>query len=91
MKRGYSYVVTLLSICLIYAGSLYFVSKTTTTSYPVLEKDEIIIEDTLSESCTINYTTVEQEVVKREKAVIVILVRNNELNPMRRTLREFEE
>ncbi|EIE89719.1 hypothetical protein RO3G_14430 [Rhizopus delemar RA 99-880] len=91
MKRGYTYVVTLLSICLIYAGSLYFVSKTTTASYPVLEKDEIIIEDTLSESCTINYTTMEPDVIKREKAVIVILVRNNELNPMRRTLREFED
>ncbi|KAG1125306.1 hypothetical protein G6F42_008830 [Rhizopus arrhizus] len=38
-----------------------------------------------------NSRRIEQEVVKREKAVIVILVRNNELNPMRRTLREFED
>lgn len=41
------------------------------------------------------YTTVEAEESlldeEREKAVIVILVRNNELAAMRRTLRQFEE
>lgn len=29
--------------------------------------------------------------VNKEKAVIVVLVRNDELIPMRRTIREFEE
>jgi alpha 1,2-mannosyltransferase len=102
MKRGYTYIVTLLSICAIYFGSLYVVSKTSNSTAPYLdsilkEKSETIEEEQeviLSEpqSCLIDTRpAIIDNSTKREKAVIVILVRNNELNPMRRTLREFEE
>jgi hypothetical protein len=41
----------------------------------------------IKQSCENNVKLTEN----KEKAVIVILVRNNELVPMRRTLRQFEE
>ncbi|KAG1375036.1 hypothetical protein G6F61_008820 [Rhizopus arrhizus] len=102
MKRGYTYIITLLSICAIYFGSLYVVSKTSNSTAPYLdsilkEKSETIEEEQeviLSEpqSCLIDTRpAIIDNSTKREKAVIVILVRNNELNPMRRTLREFED
>lgn len=101
MKRGYTYIVTLLLICSLYFGSLYIVSKTSTsyTSTIVQDSSEVMdkandIQVTLSETekCTVSTRPATLEAtIKKEKAVIVILVRNQELLPMRRTIREFEE
>ncbi|KAG1463312.1 hypothetical protein G6F55_002463 [Rhizopus delemar] len=100
MKRGYTYIITLLSICAIYFGSLYVVSKTSNSTAPYLdsilaEKSETIEQEVIlpePQSCLIDTRpAIIENSTKREKAVIVILVRNNELNPMRRTLREFED
>ncbi|KAG1111123.1 hypothetical protein G6F42_015125 [Rhizopus arrhizus] len=56
----------------------------------VIEQDPEAIDERTNQ-----YTTVEAEESlfdeEREKAVIVILVRNNELAAMRRTLRQFED
>ncbi|CEI99035.1 hypothetical protein RMCBS344292_13129 [Rhizopus microsporus] len=109
MKRGYTYIITLLLFCSLYFGSLYFVSKTSNSTVPYVnsileDKSELTSNDvqiTLSDNpdcpnSSDNTTLIQPtfnttEQVKREKAVIVILVRNNELRPMRRTLREFED
>jgi alpha 1,2-mannosyltransferase len=138
MKRGFSYLITLLCIGLFYFGSLYLVSRPSITCLggatsekaeflhrdlpelqkPLMEEDEMIAVDpvTVTETVTstqIQPTSFQTPVLastseytvdlrptcnkkqvnknKKEKAVIVILVRNNELVPMRRTLREFEE
>ncbi|KAI9483657.1 MAG: nucleotide-diphospho-sugar transferase [Benjaminiella poitrasii] len=121
MKRGVTYIVTLVSIGLLYFGSLYVVSRPSSsfsTSFSdsksellnrdpnedanlqvPLSSDELF--DTTEDDSLANdeYTIVDIKpicdklpiVEQREKAVIVILVRNNELNPMRRTLRQFED
>lgn len=118
MKRGVTYIITLVSIGLLYFGSLYVVSRPSTACLSSLvneradltsresvenggvqvplsnegtvEQDQEAIDETDDQ-----YTTVESEESlfdeDREKAVIVILVRNNELAAMRRTLRQFEE
>lgn len=118
MKRGVTYIITLVSIGLLYFGSLYVVSRPSTACLSSLvneradltsresvenggvqvplsnegtvEQDQEAIDETDDQ-----YTTVESEESlfdeDREKAVIVILVRNNELAAMRRTLRQFED
>lgn len=99
MRGGVTYILTLLSIGALYFGSLYFVSHQSTQSINVelMEPlEDLVVVETAP---IIEYTTVDikpscklsSSSVKKEKAVIVILVRNNELNPMRRTMREFEE
>ncbi|KAG1304001.1 hypothetical protein G6F64_009584 [Rhizopus arrhizus] len=59
-------------------------------SETIEEEQEVILSE--PQSCLIDTRpAIIDNSTKREKAVIVILVRNNELNPMRRTLREFED
>lgn len=114
MKRGVTYIITLVSIGLLYFGSLYVVSRPSTAclSSLVNERADLTnresVENTGAQVPLSNedvdglidqYTTVEIKPSceklpssdKKEKAVIVILVRNNELAAMRRTLRQFEE
>lgn len=99
MRGGVTYFLTLLSIGALYFGSLYFVSRPSIQSVNVdlIEPlEELVVVETAP---IIEYTTVDiksscklsSSNAKKEKAVIVVLVRNNELNPMRRTMREFEE
>lgn len=118
MKRGVTYIITLVSIGLLYFGSLYIVSRPSTAclgslvneradltnretvenggaQVPLSNEDVIEQDPEAIDERTDQYTTVESEESlfdeEREKAVIVILVRNNELAAMRRTLRQFEE
>lgn len=100
MKRGVTYIATLVSICLLYFGSLYIVSRPTTGSLTSLvnEKSELTNRESVEKGGvqvplfeSDEYIGNEEILIKKEKAVIVILVRNNELGPMRRTLRQFEE
>lgn len=97
MKRGVSYIVTLVTIGLLYFGSLYFVSRPSTGCLTSLvnEKSELSVENGGLQVPLQNeesYTNVDiKPTEKRAKAVIVVLVRNNELNAMRRTIRQFEE
>ncbi|KAI8882949.1 glycosyltransferase family 15 protein [Backusella circina FSU 941] len=141
MKRGVSYLLTLLCIGLFYFGSLYLVSRPSITCLdsstseradflhrdvpelqkPLMEEEEeekitavepVTVTATVT-SIQIQPTSFQTPVLtnsseytvdlrptcnrksvnknKKEKAVIVILVRNSELAPMRRTLREFED
>ncbi|KAL7316075.1 hypothetical protein PS15m_005215 [Mucor circinelloides] len=118
MKRGVTYIITLVSIGLLYFGSLYIVSRPSTAclgslvneradltnretvenggaQVPLSNEDVIEQDPEAIDERTDQYTTVESEESlfdeEREKAVIVILVRNNELAAMRRTLRQFED
>ncbi|CAO3623375.1 unnamed protein product [Mucor hiemalis] len=97
MKRGVSYIVTLVTIGLLYFGSLYFVSRPSTGCLTSLvnEKSELSVENGGLQVPLQNeesYTNVDiKPTEKRAKAVIVVLVRNNELNAMRRTIRQFED
>jgi alpha 1,2-mannosyltransferase len=71
-------------------------------SEDALDEPEIIVTENKDTNPT-NFSDIEYTVqmrpscesgtlkLKKEKAVIVILVRNNELQAMRRTMREFEE
>lgn len=114
MKRGVTYIITLVSIGLLYFGSLYVVSRPSTAclSSLVNERADLTNRESVEnagaqvplsnedvDGLIDQYTTVEIKPSceklpsddKKEKAVIVILVRNNELAAMRRTLRQFEE
>lgn len=99
MRRGVTYLLTLLSIGALYFGSLYFVSRPSVQQQQHIEMAEPLEELVVVETAPIiEYTTVDikpscklPSSAKKEKAVIVVLVRNNELNAMRRTMREFEE
>lgn len=95
--------MTLVTIGLLYFGSLYYVSRPSTGCLTSLvnEKSELSVEnggiqvplqdEDRYTSVDIKPTEEEKEEEKRANAVIVILVRNNELNAMRRTIRQFEE
>lgn len=107
MKRGITFLVTLVSVSLLYFGSLYFMSVSSHNCLtPIVnEKSELTnrehdIQVPLSpiQEGQKEYSRVDTKptynstpLVNKEKAVIVVLVRNNELIPMRRTIREFEE
>jgi alpha 1,2-mannosyltransferase len=121
MKRGVTYIITLVSIGLLYFGSLYVVSRPSTAclsslvneradltnresvenagAQVPLSNENVVKDDQDVDKLIDKYTTVEIKPSceklpsddKKEKAVIVILVRNNELAAMRRTLRQFEE
>jgi hypothetical protein len=130
MKRGVTYIVTLVSIGLLYFGSLYVVSRPSTGCVTSLVdgkselmnreavenggaqvplsgvdtdklqseavNESIVAEDTPSTEYTIvdikpSCAKLPPTAEKKEKAVIVVLVRNNELGNMRRTMRQFEE
>jgi hypothetical protein len=106
MKRGVTYIATLVTIGLLYFGSLYFVSQPSAECLGSLangkielmnrettDDGEIQVPLSSNDELEDNYTFIPKDITstKKEKAVIVILVRNNELIPMRRTLREFEE
>lgn len=131
MRKGVSYITTLLIVGCIYFGSLLYVSKPSRECTPYINDKSNLIntdaefgvqepfsqvkdseEDLLAEQedklleysntfiePIIEYSKVDikptcktfESSKKKEKAVIVILVRNNELIPMRRTLRQFEE
>lgn len=128
MRKGVSYITTLLIVGIVYFASLFYVSKsskectpfandksnliTTDAEYDVQEQDFAPLQEEKEEEIVklpeytntfiepvIEYSNVDikpscksfQQSTKKEKAVIVILVRNNELIPMRRTLRQFEE
>ncbi|KAI8636502.1 glycolipid 2-alpha-mannosyltransferase-domain-containing protein [Parasitella parasitica] len=94
MKRGVTYIITLVSIGLLYFGSLYVVSRPSKSCFNLAENDQQGVDELDDQ-----YTTVEIKPSckkspsddKKEKAVIVILVRNSELAAMRRTLRQFED
>lgn len=112
MKRGITYIATLITIGLLYFGSLYVVSRPSAeclgslvngktefmnreaapdddVQVPLSSNEELVQFD--KENANIPVYNQFPTSTKKEKAVIVILVRNNELIPMRRTLREFEE
>lgn len=130
MKRGVTYIVTLVSIGLLYFGSLYVVSRPSTGCLTSLVngKSELMNRESVDDQGGVQvplskeqgdliqgntdiisleqdntplteYTIVDIKPsctklpshAKKEKAVIVVLIRNNELGPMRRTLRQFEE
>lgn len=115
MRRSVTYILTLISVGVLYFGSLYFMSRPSkgcltpvvdgkselmnSEQVPLFQEDmetEAIVIETAP---IIEYSKIEIKPAckklplsaKREKAVIVVLVRNNELNAMRRTMREFEE
>lgn len=126
MRKGVSYITTLLVVGCIYFGSLFYVSRpskdcttfindnlmNTDAEYDLQRQEdnteEVIIEEKqeiLPEYSNefiepiIEYSNVDikpqcktfEAPKKKEKAVIVVLVRNSELMAMRRTLRQFEE
>jgi alpha 1,2-mannosyltransferase len=94
MKRGVTYILTLLTIGLLYFGSLFVVSRPSAECLGSLVngKTEFLNREIplSSPEELVDFNTIDIP-TKKEKAVIVVLVRNNELVPMRRTMREFEE
>lgn len=101
MKRGITYLLTLTSISLLYFGSLYFMSgsssqyfKNEKSDLTNRENDVQVPLSSIEHENRIEYSSACKNMpleADKEKAVIVVLVRNNELVPMRRTIREFEE
>ncbi|KAI8378642.1 glycolipid 2-alpha-mannosyltransferase-domain-containing protein [Blakeslea trispora] len=132
MKRGVNYILTLVSIILLYFGSLYFVAKRPSAdclnslrTSDLLDREMVDIQVPLVSDDQIKAVEVEEELLsepviqqdspeqqsqekaassqtscspipslltqKKEKAVIVVLVRNGEVGPMRRTMRDFED
>ncbi|KAI8351479.1 glycolipid 2-alpha-mannosyltransferase-domain-containing protein [Choanephora cucurbitarum] len=90
MKRGASYILTLISIVSLFFGSLYFVAERPSAN--CLKTSDLLNRESAEFQVPLSFGLPGSSLIqKKEKAVIVVLVRNNEVGAMRRTMRDFED